>query len=122
MAPKTEETLASKNDPAGAESEKKDKEKVSKTEKEPEDLSEEDKKLKEELELCVTRLQDSDDKVLINNKIGSFLDQKSIVVLKIVNRVCNYLLSIIALPRSLGMYAKTYPCIYYINDFGPKAT
>ena len=74
MAPKTEETLASKNDPAGAESEKKDKEKVSKTEKEPEDLSEEDKKLKEELELCVTRLQDSDDKVLINNKTGSFLD------------------------------------------------
>ena len=62
------------SDPAGAESEKKDKEKVSKTEKEPEDLSEEDKKLKEELELCVTRLQDSDDKVLINNKIGSILD------------------------------------------------
>ena len=78
-------------------------------------------KLKEELELCVTRLQDSDDKVLINNKIGSFLDP-AIVVSKVVNRFCNYLLSIIALPRSLGMYAKTYPCIYYINDFGPKAT
>ena len=62
MSPKTEETLGSKSDPAGAE-DKKDKEKAIKTEKEAEDLSEEDKKLKEELELCVTRLQESDDKV-----------------------------------------------------------
>lgn len=65
MSPKTDETIGnSKNEaPSGAEGEKTDKEKVGKTEKEPEDLSEEDKKLKEELELCVTRLQESDEKV-----------------------------------------------------------
>ena len=64
MSPKTDETIGnSKNAPSGAEGEKTDKEKVGKAEKEPEDLSEEDKKLKDELELCVTRLQESDEKV-----------------------------------------------------------
>ena len=63
MSPKTDETLGSKNEPTKAEAEKSEKDKISKTEKEAEDLSEEDKKLKEELELCVTRLQESDDKV-----------------------------------------------------------
>merc|ERR1719158_177977 len=41
-----------------------DKEKSGKVDKDvEEDLSEEDKKLKEELELCVTRLQESDEKL-----------------------------------------------------------
>ena len=65
MSPKTDETIEkSKPDASGLEGEKKDKEKSGKTDKDvEEDLSEEDKKLKEELELCVTRLQESDAKV-----------------------------------------------------------
>merc|ERR550539_2113643 len=48
----------------GAEGEKTDKEKPAKSDKNAEeDLSEEDKKLKEELELCVTRLQEPDQKL-----------------------------------------------------------
>jgi len=65
MSPKTDDTVEkTKADASGAEGEKTDKEKSGKIEKETEeDLSEEDKKLKDELELCVTRLQESDEKL-----------------------------------------------------------
>ena len=66
MSPKTDEPVEKvKSEASGAEEEKTDKEKSGKLEKETEeDLSEEDKKLKEELELCVTRLQEADEKVM----------------------------------------------------------
>ena len=65
MSPKSDETVVkTKPDAPGTKDEKADKEKSGKTTKEAEeDLSEEDKKLKEELELCVTRLQEPDEKV-----------------------------------------------------------
>ena len=65
MSPKSDDPV-DKTKPGEAEAEgEKNKEKTSKTEKDAEeDLSEEDKKLKEELELCVTRLQEPDEKVL----------------------------------------------------------
>ena len=67
MSPKTDETVEKvTSDAPGAEGEKADKEKHTKSDKNAEeDLSEEDKKLKEELELCVTRLQEPDQKVLL---------------------------------------------------------
>ena len=69
MSPKTDETIEkSKPDASGPEGEKMDKEKSGKTDKDvEEDLSEEDKKLKDELELCVTRLQEPDEKVKLIN-------------------------------------------------------
>jgi hypothetical protein len=65
MSPKTDETMEkSKTDASEPEGEKIDKIKSGKKDKDvEEDLSEEDIKLKEELELCVTRLQESDEKV-----------------------------------------------------------
>jgi 26S proteasome regulatory subunit N1 len=65
MSPKTDETVQkAKPEAPGAEGEKTDKEKPAKSDKNAEeDLSEEDKKLKEELELCVTRLQEPDQKL-----------------------------------------------------------
>lgn len=64
MSPKSDDPV-DKTKPGVAEAEgEKNKEKASKTEKDAEeDLSEEDKKLKEELELCVTRLQEPDEKL-----------------------------------------------------------
>lgn len=66
MAPKAEEAVAA----SVSKDEKKDKEKTDKEkadqkkkEEEEEDLSEEDKQLKDELELCVTRLDESDTKL-----------------------------------------------------------
>lgn len=65
MSPKTDETMEkSKTDASEPEGEKIDKIKSGKKDKDvEEDLSEEDIKLKEELELCVTRLQESDEKL-----------------------------------------------------------
>lgn len=63
MSPKSDDPV-DKTKSGEAEPEGEKKEKSSKTEKDVvEDLSEEDKKLKEELELCVTRLQEPDQKV-----------------------------------------------------------
>ena len=66
MSPKTDDAVE-KTKAGGSEVEKdrNSKETSGKLEKEvEEDLSEEDKKLKDELELCVTRLQEPDEKVL----------------------------------------------------------
>lgn len=65
MSPKTDETMEkSKTDASEPEGEKIDKIKSGKKDKDvEEDLSEEDIKLKEELELCVTRLQEPDEKL-----------------------------------------------------------
>ena len=66
MSPKTEDPVEKPRTESAAAEGEKDKEKPTKGAKEAEeDLSEEDKKLKEELELCVSRLEEPDEKVRI---------------------------------------------------------
>jgi len=67
MAPKSDETVVA---PSTSKEEPKKKKKLTKEEEEKkkaeEDLSEEDKQLKEELELCVTRLSEAQDNLWVN--------------------------------------------------------